>query len=301
MRRSAQRSIALFMTRGMTMPQSGSVHLLRDFTEERFGQSLSDLDSDSKGSGPEPHMLKKRYSTARSGGQRLHQTIHVISILTILALVIGFIRSRGVWRKACVERQSIYCSSNHSRTISLNKRASSLLTSCPSAPVLDVLSDEYQTWKFNGTFRNFSPYKGPPNGEVDKAWADLFSCTSRPLNHECERMKPAGYDHAQRSTTVGAFRITPSHLRKIGGSSSAAQFPPEAGGGYLGFMEVLHQIHCVVSSSHPSFDYKSLILTWLACSSSELTFVRRTVSGSTSTKTITQPGVRSSRIRRQYY
>ena len=60
-------------------------------------------------------------------------------------------------------------------------------------------------------------------------------------------------DHTQPFTTVGAFRITPSHLRKIGGSPSAAQFPPEAGGGYLGFMEVLHQIHCVVSSSHPSF------------------------------------------------
>ena len=46
-----------------------------------------------------------------------------------------------------------------------------------SAPVLDVLDDEYQTWKFNGTFRDYSPYKGPPNAEVDKAWADLFSCT----------------------------------------------------------------------------------------------------------------------------
>jgi len=50
--------------------------------------------------------------------------------------------------------------------------------SFPPAPVLDVLGDEYQTWKFNGTFRDFSPYKGPPNAEVDKAWADLFTCTS---------------------------------------------------------------------------------------------------------------------------
>lgn len=170
------------MTRGVTMPQSASIHLLRDFTEERFGQSLSDSDSNSKGSGPEPHMLKELHRPARSGRQRLHQTIHVISSLIIFALVVGFIRSRGVWRKPCVERQSIYCSSNHSLTMSLNIRASSLITSGPLAPVLDVLSDEYQTWKFNGTFRNFSPYKGPPNGEVDKAWADLFSCTSRPLS-----------------------------------------------------------------------------------------------------------------------
>ena len=47
--------------------------------------------------------------------------------------------------------------------------------------------------------------------------------------------------------TDGASRIAPPHLQKIGGSDIAAQFPPEAGGEYLGFMEVLHQLHCVVS------------------------------------------------------
>ena len=49
------------------------------------------------------------------------------------------------------------------------------------------------------------------------------------------------------SRTVGAFRITPEQLKVIGGSPIAAQFPPEVGGGYLGFMEVLHQLHCLVS------------------------------------------------------
>ena len=44
--------------------------------------------------------------------------------------------------------------------------------------MLDVLDDELQIWKFNGTFRDYSPYKGPPNADVDKAWADLFSCSS---------------------------------------------------------------------------------------------------------------------------
>lgn len=38
--------------------------------------------------------------------------------------------------------------------------------------MLEVLDDNYQTWKFNGTFRDNSPYKGPPNVDVDKAWAE---------------------------------------------------------------------------------------------------------------------------------
>ena len=47
-----------------------------------------------------------------------------------------------------------------------------------SAAVLDVLDDDYQTWKLNGTVQDCSPCKGPPHAEVDKACADLFPCTS---------------------------------------------------------------------------------------------------------------------------
>lgn len=44
----------------------------------------------------------------------------------------------------------------------------------------------------------------------------------------------------------GLFRISPEDLKRINGSENSAQWPPEAGGGYVGFLEVLHQIHCVV-------------------------------------------------------
>ena len=30
---------------------------------------------------------------------------------------------------------------------------------------------------------------------------------------------------------------------------TAAQWPLEVGGGYIGFIEVLHQLHCVVSET----------------------------------------------------
>lgn len=42
------------------------------------------------------------------------------------------------------------------------------------APLLDILNDDYQVLKFNGTFREFSPYKGPPSSSVDAAWENLF-------------------------------------------------------------------------------------------------------------------------------
>ena len=59
----------------------------------------------------------------------------------------------------------------------------------------------------------------------------------------------------------GAFRITPSHLQKINGDPVAAKFPDAAGGGYLGFMEVLHQLHCVVRSVRWNLQEGVLLMT----------------------------------------
>lgn len=39
-----------------------------------------------------------------------------------------------------------------------------------TAPALGVVGDDYEVWRFNGTFRNDSPYKGPPSASVDAAW-----------------------------------------------------------------------------------------------------------------------------------
>lgn len=111
----------------MTMPLPGSAHLLRDFTEERFGQSLSDSDSESKGDAAEPEMLKERRRPAQFCRECLHQILHVISFLIIFILAVRFWRYGGLWSKACVERQSTYCSSNYSLTVSLAMKSSSLL------------------------------------------------------------------------------------------------------------------------------------------------------------------------------
>jgi len=96
------------------MPLSGSAHLLRDFTEDLFGQSLSDSDLGSYGDAIEPERLQERRSPDWSFRKRLHQiqaALLVISLLINFILVFGFFRNRGDWRKSCVEKQSIYCSS----------------------------------------------------------------------------------------------------------------------------------------------------------------------------------------------
>ncbi|KAL9052292.1 MAG: hypothetical protein Q9162_005494 [Coniocarpon cinnabarinum] len=43
----------------------------------------------------------------------------------------------------------------------------------------------------------------------------------------------------------GMIRITESDVLKLGKNLSAAQFPPEVGGGYIGAVTGTHQLHCL--------------------------------------------------------
>ena len=44
--------------------------------------------------------------------------------------------------------------------------------------------------------------------------------------------------------------ISDDTLRMIGASEDSARLPEESGGGYMGSLEVFHQLHCVVSTTH---------------------------------------------------
>ena len=168
----------------MDVPHSSSQHLLQIFAKHRtlpsFPNSRYDGDEDSIEDGSVP----KRRSLNRSRwdrASRTHTALHVLSLLVISVPASWAPRNREKCQKSCITRQSIYCSSSSSATC-LRKNG----TNCfRPAPILDVLDDEYQTWKLNGTFRDYSPYKGPPNADVDKPWADLFSCMS-PSSTEIE-------------------------------------------------------------------------------------------------------------------
>ncbi len=51
--------------------------------------------------------------------------------------------------------------------------------------------------------------------------------------------------------TVGVISISHDTLKRIGGSEDSVKLPPESGGGYMGALEIVHQLHCVVSSDLP--------------------------------------------------
>lgn len=92
------------------------------------------------------------------------QSIFFLVSLTIIYRAL-FLKETGP--TDCVQKHSLFCKQRE-------KRHSPLLThadvSNSTAPALEAVDDEYEVWRFNGTFRNGSPYKGPPSVSVDKAW-----------------------------------------------------------------------------------------------------------------------------------
>ena len=55
-------------------------------------------------------------------------------------------------------------------------------------------------------------------------------------------------DWAYGVCAVGTMRLSFQELEKIDGThrASAIQFPESKGGGYMGDLEVFHELHCVV-------------------------------------------------------
>ena len=109
--------------------------------------------------------LKKRRSFNRAHYfSWAAQSLFFLVSLTILhqALLI-----RRTSPAKCAQKHSLFCKQQ-------KRRHSHLLTpayvSNSTAPALAIIDDEYEVWHFNGTFRNGSPYKGPPSASVDAAW-----------------------------------------------------------------------------------------------------------------------------------
>ncbi|KAI1119895.1 hypothetical protein F5Y10DRAFT_259447 [Nemania abortiva] len=88
------------------------------------------------------------------------------------------------------------------------------------APALEKVGKISETITFNGTFDFPSVYRGYPNVDVDAAW--------------------------KRITKVGPFSLTAEDVIKMGKSAEeCSKLPEELGGGYMGTVEVFHQLHCL--------------------------------------------------------
>jgi len=130
--------------------------------------------------------------------------------------------------KQLITQTSSYCEWCQSSLHSL------YFTNSLQAPILEDLDPGLQEFRFNGSIRWPSPYRGPPSREVDAAWNRISIV--RPLD----------------------LKISKEDFHKIGvNPDTAAVNAPEHGGGYFMVPEFTHQIHCVVSiiGSKPTGDY----------------------------------------------
>ena len=109
--------------------------------------------------------LKKQHSFNRAHCfSWAAQSLFFLFSLTILHQAL-FIRRTSPAK--CAQKHSLFCKQQERRHSHLLMPAN---VSISTAPALAIVDDEYEIWRFNGTFRNGSPYKGPPSASVDAAW-----------------------------------------------------------------------------------------------------------------------------------
>ncbi|TGO64394.1 hypothetical protein BCON_0007g00440 [Botryotinia convoluta] len=103
------------------------------------------------------------------------------------------------------------------------------------SPILKDLDPGLQEFRFNGSIRWPSPYRGPPSKEIDAAWNRISIV--RPLDLDILK---------EDFHTIG---VNPD---------TAATNAPEHGGGYFMVPEFTHQLHCVNllrKASYFKYDY----------------------------------------------
>ncbi|KAI1094220.1 hypothetical protein F5B19DRAFT_482355 [Rostrohypoxylon terebratum] len=82
-----------------------------------------------------------------------------------------------------------------------------------------VVPHPYVHKVFNGSLWNPTRWKGPPTEEVEKAWYEIME--------------------------YGMISVTKEDIEKVQHPDWSAQFPPEAGGGYIAATIGTHQVHCL--------------------------------------------------------
>ncbi|KAJ5959318.1 uncharacterized protein N7479_006468 [Penicillium vulpinum] len=88
------------------------------------------------------------------------------------------------------------------------------------SPVLKEINPELHLVQFNGTLGHPSEFTGDPSPELDAVW--------------------------DKWAYVKYASIPPKEFLKLPGADpEAARLTPEYGGGYIGFLEISHQLHCL--------------------------------------------------------
>ncbi|MCJ1315340.1 hypothetical protein MMC15_000657 [Xylographa vitiligo] len=98
-----------------------------------------------------------------------------------------------------------------------------------AAPVLQEMDPKYHLVQFNGTLGHKSEYCGEPTPELDAVW---------------DKWAYVKYASIPEKTFA---KLGEETQKKLGVSMDmeSARLTPEYGGGYIGFLEVSHHIHCL--------------------------------------------------------
>lgn len=108
--------------------------------------------------------------------------------------------------------------------------------------LLDLAVNGYHTQQFEGSLLQSNKYKdppslAPPSKAVDEAW-EIFKTSSKDP-------KTPRY-HRLMMKIVGAIRITEDDVKALGKApNDSVRWPEKYGGGYIGFVESLHMLHCL--------------------------------------------------------
>ena len=117
------------------------------------------------------HVLQRKKRRSFNRAYYLSWAAQSIFFLISLTILYQALSLKKTGPANCVQKHSLFCRQRKQRQRPLLKCAN---VSNSTAPALEAVDDEYEVWRFNGTFRNGSPYKGPPSASVDAAWNHII-------------------------------------------------------------------------------------------------------------------------------
>ncbi|KAI2882010.1 hypothetical protein CBS11852_9738 [Aspergillus niger] len=98
------------------------------------------------------------------------------------------------------------------------------------SPALEAVKNTGHIEKFDGSFAKPNAFKGPPSPAIDAAWDDITYASG------------------------GVINVDEQTLRHINASEYSVGLADELGGGYMGSVEVLHQLHCLNMLRQASYE-----------------------------------------------
>ncbi|KAJ5777172.1 hypothetical protein N7520_000418 [Penicillium odoratum] len=98
------------------------------------------------------------------------------------------------------------------------------------SPALESLVGTGHIEQFDGSFATPNRYKGPASPAIDEAWDDITFADG------------------------GVINVDEHTFQHVNASEYSVQLTEEIGGGYMGSVEVLHQLHCLNMLRQASYE-----------------------------------------------